>query len=131
MESLTLYFDRCFGKELPKALRQLNCPFNIECHWSMRFKDDMQDDEWLSIVGPKGWIVCSHDKKWHDESLAVAAIKQHKIGCFYLCGANSKNFFKVGILAYNFPKLRSVLGKEKPPFIYTIDKRNRIRKIAI
>jgi hypothetical protein len=97
----------------------------------MRFKDDMQDDEWLSIVGPKGWIVCSHDKKWHDESLAVAAIKQHKIGCFYLCGANSKNFFKVGILAYNFPKLRSVLGKEKPPFIYTIDKRNRIRKIAI
>jgi len=97
----------------------------------MGFEDEKPDDEWLSIIGPKRWIVCSHDKKWQDESLAVAAIKQHKIGCFYLYGANSKNFFKVGSLAYNFAKLRRVLGKERPPFIYRVDARNRLRKVAI
>jgi hypothetical protein len=25
----------------------------------------MADDEWLNIVGPKGWVVCSRDAKWH------------------------------------------------------------------
>lgn len=129
MESLTLYFDRNFGRELPKALRSLNCPFNVEDPWKMGFRDDMEDDEWLSVIGPKKWIVCSHDKKWQDESLAVAAIKQHKIGCFYLYGANSQNFFKVGSLAYNFHKVQSVLGKQKRPFIYTISSRNRLRRV--
>lgn len=129
MESLTLYFDRCFGRDLPKALRILNCPFNVEDHWSMGFKDEMLDDEWLNVIGPKKWVVCSHDKKWQDESLAVEAIKQHKIGCFYLYGANSKHFFKVGSLAYNFHKLQSVLGKQKRPFIYAISPRNRLRQV--
>lgn len=95
----------------------------------MGFKDEMPDDEWLSVVGPKKWVVCSHDKKWQSESLAVEAIKQHKIGCFYLYGANSKHFFKVGSLAYNFHKLQSILGKQKRPFIYAISPRNRLRQV--
>lgn len=110
-------------------LRSLNCPFNVEDHESMRFKAEMPDDEWLSVVGPKKWIVCSHDKKWQNESLAVEAIKQHKIGCFYLYGANSKHFFKVGSLAYNFHKVQKILGRERRPFIYQITSQNRLRKV--
>jgi len=95
----------------------------------MGFEDEKADDEWLHIVGPKKWIVCSHDKKWQGESLAVEAIIQHKIGCFYLYGANSKHFFKLGSLAYNYHKIAKVLGREKRPFIYSIDKRNHLRKL--
>jgi hypothetical protein len=95
----------------------------------MGFPDEKPDDEWLHEIGPKKWIVCSHDKKWQDESLAVEAIKQHKIGCFFLYGANSLNFFKVGSLAYNFSKVQGILGRERRPFIYTIDKRNRLRRL--
>lgn len=129
MESLTLYFDRNFGRDLPEALRILRTPFNVECHWSMRFRDNMPDDEWLHVIGPKRWIVCSHDKKWQEESPAVEAIKQHKIGCFYLYGANSLNFFKVGSLSYNFLKVQHILGSQRRPFIYLIDKRNRLRQV--
>lgn len=129
MESLTFYFDRCLGREFPNALRILNPPFNVEDHWSMGFEDEKADDEWLHIVGPKKWIVCSHDKKWQGESSAVEAIIQHKIGCFYLYGANSKHFFKLGSLAYNYHKIAKVLGREKRPFIYSIDKRNHVRKL--
>jgi hypothetical protein len=129
VESLTFYFDRCFGRDLPKALRILNPPFNVEDHWSQGFADEEADDEWLHKIGPKKWIVCSHDRKWQRESLAVEAIIQHKIGCFYLYGANSKHFFKVGSLAYNYHKVAKVLGRERRPFIYSIDKRNRLRKL--
>jgi hypothetical protein len=95
----------------------------------MRFRDNMPDDEWLHVIGPKRWIVCSHDKKWQEESPAVEAIKQHKIGCFYLYGANSLNFFKVGSLSYNFLKVQHILGSQRRPFIYLIDKRNRLRQV--
>lgn len=89
----------------------------------------MPDDEWLHEIGPRGWVVCSHDKKWQAESPAVEAIKQHKIGCFYLYGARSLNFFKVGSLAHNFRKVQDKLGKERRPFIYLIDQRNQLRKM--
>lgn len=129
MESLTFYFDRCFGRNFPEALRILNCPFNVEDHWSMKFRDEMPDDEWLHIVGQRGWIVCSHDKKWQDESLAIEAIRQHRIGCFYLYGARSKHFFKLGSLAHNFHKLKNIIGRERKPFIYSISERNRLKRI--
>ena len=84
MASLTFYFDRCFGKRFPEALLKMQTPFGVEYHDSPtnRFPDDMEDDEWLKIVGAKNWIVFSHDKKWHGEMPAITAIKQHKIGCF-------------------------------------------------
>lgn len=89
----------------------------------------MPDDEWLNIVGPNRWIVCGHDAKWQDESAALEAIKQHKIGCFYLYGAGSLAFFKVGSLAHNYAKIAEICGRERKPFIYRIGEGNRLTKL--
>lgn len=89
----------------------------------------MPDDEWLDIVGPKGWIVCSHDAKWLDETAARKAIEQHKIGCFYLWGASSIGFFKMKSLAHNYDKIARVCSSEKRPFIYRVTAGNRLKKV--
>ena len=70
MDSVTFYFDRCFGKRFPEALLKMRSPFKVEYHHSPanKFPEEMEDDEWLAKVGAKGWFVFSHDKKWHDES---------------------------------------------------------------
>lgn len=93
------------------------------------FRHDMADDEWLNIVGPKGWIVCSHDAKWQNESAARKAIEQHKIGCFYLWGASSIGFFKMKSLAHNYDKIAKICATEKRPFIYRVTAGNRLRKV--
>lgn len=93
------------------------------------FLDKMPDDEWLNVVGPKGWIVCSHDAKWQNESAARKAIEQHKIGCFYLWGASSIGFFKMKSLAHNYDKIVKVCAAEKRPFIYRVTARNRLIKM--
>ena len=59
----------------------------------------------------------------------MQAIQQHKIGCFYLYGANSLAFFKVGSLAHNYSKIAEKCGREKRPFIYRISDKNRLKKI--
>lgn len=107
----------------------LRCPFEVRSHESEGFADKMPDDEWLNIVGPKGWIVCSHDAKWQDESAARKAIEQHKIGCFYLWGASSIGFFKLKSLAHNYDKIIKVCQVEKRPFIYRATARNRLVKV--
>lgn len=89
----------------------------------------MPDDEWLDIVGPKGWIVCSHDAKWQNENAPLRAIQQHKVRCFYLWGASSIGFFKMKSLAHNYDKIVKVCQAEKGPFIYRVTPNNRLRKV--
>ena len=64
----------------------MKSPFTVEYHHSPqnRFPQEMPDDEWLAIAGQRKWIVFSHDRKFHDESPSIEAIKQHRVACFYL-----------------------------------------------
>lgn len=107
----------------------LRCPFEVRSHDEEGFAPNAPDDEWLNIVGQKGWIVCSHDAKWQSESAALKAIQQHKIGCFYLHGASSIAFFKLKSLAHNYDKIKRVCDSEKRPFIYRVTAGNRMKKI--
>jgi PIN like domain len=88
--SLTFYFDRCFGKRFPEALAHAGIPQKVEYQHgkSNNFSQSMPDDAWLEICGKNGWIVFSHDQKFHSITTEATAIKQHKVGCFYLPGAN-------------------------------------------
>ena len=65
-------------------MKMLKPPFEVRWHQDEQFRENMADDEWLSIVGANKWIVCSHDAKWQLEAAALKAIQQHKVGCFYL-----------------------------------------------
>ena len=109
----------------------MRCPFEVRSHETERFADKMPDDEWLNEIGPKGWIVCSHDAKWHlpNEFAAMQAIRQHRIGCFYLYGANSLGFFKLKSLAHNYDKIVGICQTTKRPFIYRVTARNRLVKV--
>lgn len=107
----------------------LKGPFEVRSHDGERFPDSMPDDEWLNIVGEKGWIVCSHDAKWHSEAAPLKAIQQHKIGCFYLHGASLPAFYKLKSFARNYEKIEAVIKSERAPFIYRVTQQNRLRRI--
>jgi hypothetical protein len=83
---LTFYFDRNFGKRFPEALAHMRPPFTVEYHHSRtnNFPQNMRDDIWLEICGRRGWIVFSHDQKFHSVVAEATALKQHSVGCFYL-----------------------------------------------
>jgi hypothetical protein len=103
----------------------------VRSHEGEGFPDKLPDDEWLNIVGPQRWIVCSHDAKWHlpHEDAAMKAIQQHKIGCFYLWGASSPGFFKMKSFAHNYDKIKKVCDTERRPFIYRVTCHNRLLKV--
>ena len=88
MDTLTLYFDRNFGKRIPYALSRMRPPVEIRWHDGERFPPDMPDDEWLSIAGAKNWIVLTQDLKFHLIEHEIEAVKQHAVGCFYFPSSN-------------------------------------------
>lgn len=107
----------------------LRCPFDVKSHYGEGFPANTPDDEWLHIVGSKGWIVCSHDQKWRVEQAAMKAIEQHNIRCIYLYGANSLSFFKLKSLAHNYDKIIKVCKEDSGPFILKVTSANRLQRI--
>jgi hypothetical protein len=132
VDSLTFYFDRCFGKRFPEALEKMNTPFKVEYHDSRsnNFRQEMPDDEWLAIVGQKNWFVFSHDRKFHDDAPAMEAIKQHKIGCFYLWGASVPTWDKYVCLARAYDKIKQRLSTPKP-FIFRVAHNYRVDAVKL
>jgi hypothetical protein len=104
VDQLTFYFDRCFGRSLPEALRKAKPPFLIEFQHDPKgkhkFRKDTPDDRWLAIAGQNGWIVFTHDRKFHQIEAEYTAVKQFKIGSFYLWGSNARAWDKLCCFVY-------------------------------
>lgn len=129
METLTFYFDRCFGKRFPETLKRANPPFAVEYQNKSPFKQDARDDDWLSYAGQKKWIVFSHDRKFHSESMEAAAIKQHEVACFYLPGADATTWNKLRYFIVAYPNICRVVQNENKPYIYQVLHTGNLKQI--
>ena len=136
MAQLTLFFDRCFGSGFPIWLRKVTTPFGVEYHDERKaganvhgFHDKTQDDDWLSVVGAKGWTVISHDKRFHKDTMASLAINQHNVACFYMDGGSLPPFDKMIVFARSYLRVREIIKTRKPPYIYRISHTGRVTLI--
>lgn len=129
MGKLTFYFDRNFGTRLPRALAWVKPPVNIEWHQNQRFPQEMPDDEWLEIVGKRGWVVFSHDRKFHSEATETAAVQQHSVGCFYLPGASEVTWEKLMVFMHFYKKILQLAQTQPPPYVYDVKLNGQIKKV--
>ena len=133
MGELTFYFDRCFGKRFPEALWKANPPFRVEYHHNKanNFAQNIDDDAWLNLVGPKGWIVFSHDRRFHDQSPCLVAMKQHNIGCFYLWGGSAETWEKLRCFVRRYDRVYDLVNATKRPFIFHVGLHGQIKRVPI
>lgn len=128
MAELTFFFDRCFGTGFPLWLRKIPTPFVIEYHDEKKhnFHSQMPDDEWLAVVGKQKWVVLSHDKRFHKDSMAALAVKQHKVACFYMDGGQLRTWDKMVLFGRCYLRVRDIVKQTKPPYIYRITHQGRV-----
>jgi hypothetical protein len=117
------------------VLRKARPPFSVEYHHDphnkFKFAKDVPDDEWLAKVGAEGWIVFSHDRKFHAILPEIAAIKQHKIGCFYLWGASMPLWDKVHCFMRAYIAIKERAESAPRPFIYEVLGNGQLKQIPI
>lgn len=91
----------------------------------------MPDDEWLAVVGSKGWIVFSHDRKFHTEATETAAVIQHQVGCFYLPAASGSPWRKAKAFFRTFDRIKLLAETTKRPFIFDVKETGRVVPIKL
>jgi hypothetical protein len=116
-------------------VRTAKPPFAVEFHHDpnnkFRFNEKTPDDEWMAKVGAEGWIVFSHDRKWHNELPVCAAIKQFNVGCFYLWGANAETWEKMRSFMRGYHYIDECIATNTKPYIFDVAKHGRLTQVPI
>ena len=107
-------------------------PFAVAYHDDPRnkfkFSQSTTDDEWLAKVAAEGWIVFSHDRKFHTLLPEVSAIKQYKAGCFYLPGAESPTWDKMCCFMRAYQGIDDRIKATAKPFIFELSRAGRLKR---
>jgi hypothetical protein len=110
-------------------------PFAVEYHDDpknkFKFSQSTLDDEWLSKVAAEGWIVFSHDHKFHTLLPEASAIKQYKAGCFYLPGASVPTWDKMCYFMKAYEGIATRIEVTAKPFIFEVSYAGRFKRVQI
>ena len=135
-EGKTLFWDKNIGKVIPEVLHRLKTPeftvrHYLQCYPNTANVLERGDDFWLKEVGERGWFVISQDYNLHVKENELYALKQYKIGCFYLSGASSSKWdiFRNFMRAYD--RVISAMSNTPRPFLYQIRADGRLVQIEL
>lgn len=128
---MILFFDRSLGKGLGRTLRRVRgFPATVELH-DQHFAQNTPDDEWLAEVGQRGWFAIGQDYRHHLMDLEREAIRTHRVGVFYLWGADASQWEQLRVLARAWSRIEAMTATAPPPFIYRIEKSGRLVRVPI
>ena len=127
---MILFFDRNVGTIVPKTLKTLRLPTSVEYHDDI-FPKNTPDDRWLAEVGQWGWTVIGHDQKFHTEANELSALKQYRIGCFYLWGNNAPRWAKMQCFARAYDRIVAAEANTAKPFVFRVTLTGHLRTVPI
>jgi hypothetical protein len=95
----------------------------------MFFGPDTPDEEWLRLVGQKGWTAITHDKGIGRKPNELAALREANVRAFVLASKGSLKGDEItGILMDALPQIFTFVDKFKPPFIAKIYRGGSVKK---
>jgi predicted nuclease of predicted toxin-antitoxin system len=119
-DPFVVFLDRSLGKQvIATALRTAG--FQVEVH-DDRFRVDAQDQEWLTEVGRKGWIVLTKDKKIKYRMVELAAVVAAEAKVFTLSAGSVQGSEMADIFVRAMPKIKAYVETNTPPYIVRISK---------
>jgi len=111
--SRVFFTDRDLGKQFPDILAAAG--LEVARH-ADHFEPDCADDEWLEVVGQKGWIAITHDRRIRYKPNEFKAIVRHDVALLVVIGKAP-----YPVLARNFvatvPKVLELLDNHSAPLI--------------
>lgn len=85
-----------------------------------RFRHDVSDVDWLTVVGREGWIVLTRDKNIRLREIERNALISAKVAAFVFTGGNASGIETMEAIVAALPRMANVLAKNPPPFICRI-----------
>lgn len=118
------FLDRCVGVEpLYSALKALGLA--VEIH-DDHFPRDAEDRDWLAVVGSKGWIVLTKDKKIQYRPLEQEALRVSGARAFVLVADGLRGADICDLFVKSIPGMERILRGRRGPFIARITSSGRV-----
>jgi predicted nuclease of predicted toxin-antitoxin system len=119
-DPFVVFLDRSLGKQvIATALRTAG--FQVEVHDDY-FSPEAKDQEWLTQVGRKGWVVLTKDKKIKYRMVELAAVVAADAKVFTLTAGSVQGSEMADIFVKAMPKIKAHVEANTPPYIVRISK---------
>ena len=92
-------------------------------HLTEEFSQDANDSEWLPYVGDHNLILVTRDLKVRRRPFELKALKEHKVGVFFLGGKSRTKCELIQQLVRNWPRMKYLAESTGRPFVYHIPPR--------
>lgn len=89
-------------------------------HLQDHFGENSADSEWLAHIGSEGWILITRDERIRYRPSEWGALKEHRVGAFFLGGKNRSRCDLIQQLVRNWPRIKELTAKTRPPFAFRI-----------
>jgi hypothetical protein len=111
--SFVYFTDRDLGKRFPEILRSSG--LTVERHGD-HFAPDTADEAWLEVIGKRGWIALTHDRRIRYKPNERDAVMRHGVALLVIVGAAPFPDLARAFVA-SLPSVEHFLHRHKPPFI--------------
>jgi hypothetical protein len=111
--NVVFFTDRDLGISFPAILAAAG--LSVERHRD-HFPPDCSDDRWLAVVGQRGWVAVTHDRRIRHKPNELAAVIDARVSLLVVVGRAPFPELAHSFLA-TLPRIQSFLSRHGPPFI--------------
>ena|ERR1700719_1536933 len=107
------FTDRDLGLSVPAALRIGGQ--RIEAYADHFASDHVADGEWLRLVGERGWVALTHNKRIRWERDELSDLMTHRVRAFFIIGKGPHPALAAAVLR-NINKVKRLIRDQPAPF---------------
>lgn len=89
-------------------------------HLQDYFSTDADDELWLAHIGTKKWILITRDDRIRFRLSELAALREHRVGAFFMGGKHRDGCQLVQQLARNWLRMKDLADKTRKAFAFRI-----------
>lgn len=117
------FSDENLGRvKFPQPLRDAGV--KLEIHLD-HFAQGAPDEEWLPVVGRRGWVLLTLDSRLRYNRLQQRAMMENSVAAFVLVGGDTHEE-KAAVFLEALARIRSFLARNPPPFIAKVYRGGRV-----
>ena len=117
---MTFFFDNNLSEYLVRGMRAFG---EDVVHLRDIFKEDAEDVVWLKFVGETGLVLITRDLEVRWNPAELAALRNHRVGAFFLGGKNLNRCRLIQQVVRNWPRIKEYAARLRPPYAIRIPPR--------